>query len=174
MNDKRRHFARNYKNHVDKCKVNNGKIIKEIKLDKTPMPFIPHLNNKEMLNSIVKNIPYKYSRNYIVYDFETGGVRVNEKFGKKSELITYLEPIMVASVVYNNGIKEPKCFSIRNSLNFVNDWFEYLFDRASKMTTESNDSNDEEKEENEFKKQWINVIGFNSAKFDFILLLPFL
>jgi hypothetical protein len=38
------------------------KFIKEIKLDKVPMPFIPHLNKSEMLNSVVKHIPYKYSK----------------------------------------------------------------------------------------------------------------
>jgi hypothetical protein len=43
------------------------------------------------------------------------------------------------------------------------------------MTTEENDNDDDDEEnENEFKKKWISVIGYNSAKFDFVLLLPFL
>jgi hypothetical protein len=42
------------------------------------------------------------------------------------------------------------------------------------MTTELSDDDEDEDEKNELKKKWINVIGFNSAKFDFVFLLPFL
>jgi hypothetical protein len=34
QDDKNRNFAKKYKNHVDKCKINGGKIVKKIKLDK--------------------------------------------------------------------------------------------------------------------------------------------
>jgi hypothetical protein len=169
MKDKNRNFERDFKRHTEKCKANGGKIIKEIKLDHVPMPYIPHLNNKEKINSIVKNVPYKYNRNYILYDFETCGVKINEKFGKKSELLTQLEPITVASVVFRDGNIESKCFSIKDSIYFVRYWIEYLFEKGLQMS----DTNETDEDEH-FNKKWINVLGYNSVKFDFVLLLPHL
>jgi hypothetical protein len=166
-------YARDYKKHTLKCLKNGGKIVKEIKLDHTPMPYVPHINNKEMLNTLVKNIPYKYNKSYILYDFETCGVKINQKFGDKSELLTQMEPFTVASVVYVNGQIESECFSIKDSVNFVYKWIDYLFCRASAIKYDMDKEEDEDEDEH-YNKKWINVLGYNSAKFDFVLLLPYL
>jgi hypothetical protein len=127
------HIARDFETHVKKCKANGGKIVKKIKLDNTPMPFAPNLGNREMLNSIVNKVSYNFFKKYIVYDFETCGVTVGKSFGEKSKLLTILEPITVASAVFNSAKIESSCFSIRNSATFVNDWIQYLFEKANEL-----------------------------------------
>jgi hypothetical protein len=119
-----RNYQRDYEKHMKKCEKNGGKIVKKINLDPTPMPFAPHLNNREMLNSIVNGADYKYFGPFAAYDFETCGVKVGENFGKKSELVAVSEPITVANTIRTSKGIESKCFSIRNSTNFVNDWLQ--------------------------------------------------
>jgi hypothetical protein len=81
--------------------------------------------------------------------------------GKKSLLETQLEPITVASVIHFNGEMKSKYFTLRDSLNFVEEWIEYMFKEAEYFTEKKED-------------KLVNVLGYNSSKFDFIFILPFL
>jgi hypothetical protein len=94
-----------------------------------------------MFRSVVHETPYQ-AHDYFIYDFESCEVRDKNPIR--------LEPICVGCYC-----GEVKIFNVRNSINFVDDFLEYMFIQAR-------------------KKGIVNVIGFNSAKFDFILLLPFL
>jgi hypothetical protein len=152
MTDKE-HWKRNYNNHYTKCKAGEGKIKKRIRLDKIAMPFAPHTTQSKT-----------HTTDFITYDFETCEVRVGKSFGKKSELVSELVPITVAVCVSNGGKQESKCFSIRRSEDFVKDMIEYVFEKAQEIPTDKYDK----------KRNYVNVIGFNSAKFDFVLLLPYL
>jgi hypothetical protein len=152
MSDKT-NWKKNYNNHLAKCKEGGGKIKKRIKLDKITMPFAPHMTQSKT-----------HTTDFITYDFETCEIRVGKSFGKKSELVSKLEPITVAVCVSNGGKQESKCFSIRKSENFVSDMIEYIFEKAQDIPTDTDDK----------RRNYVNVIGFNSAKFDFVLLLPYL
>jgi hypothetical protein len=95
-----------------------------------------------MFKSVVHGTPYPYYHDYFVCDFENYEVTDGN--------LVRLEPICVGSY-----FGEVKILSVRNSINFVDDFLEYMFTQAR-------------------GKGIVNVIGFNSAKFDFTLLLPYL
>jgi hypothetical protein len=57
----------------------------------------------------------------------------------------------------------------------VDDWLQYLFEKAKQMLDEVIDEEvDDDDDDDEFKKDYLNVIGFNSARFDWVLQMPFL
>jgi hypothetical protein len=164
-----------YRRHIKRCQKNNGKNVKDIKLDKISQPYIPHiLSNKLYLNSVLNKTEYEYTKNYIIYDFETAEVRVNKKFGDKSELISELVPPSVSCVVYNEQTTIKKFFSIRFDINFIDNFIEYLFNISESMKKPNIDYEEEDNNNFKINRDYINVIGFNSAKFDFILLLQYL
>jgi hypothetical protein len=99
--------------------------------------------------------------------------------------MTILHPISVASVVFNKHISTPKFFSIQHDLNFVEHWLEWLLKTAYDMSNNNDiDDNDndedniygeEDYEDSKAKdEKLINIIGFNSARFDWIQMLPYL
>jgi hypothetical protein len=146
---------RKLKSHLKSCNGMNKKSTKTIKLEKSMIPFAPHINQNHKQNFTV---------DFITFDFETTEVLINEHFGKKSELISQLIPVSVAVCVFCNGsIESAKYFSIEDSEQFVDEMIEYSFEKADKFNF--NDDN---------KDRIVNLLGFNSGKFDFHLILPYL
>ncbi|KAA6362970.1 MAG: hypothetical protein EZS28_041503, partial [Streblomastix strix] len=106
------HFKRDYDNHVKQCKINDGKIIKKVKLDEQPFPQCPHIQRNETYAYLLANNAtqqFKPTQYYITYDFETVERKVNTYFGKpfskddksicSSQWISVLEPLSVASTI---------------------------------------------------------------------------
>jgi hypothetical protein len=147
------HYARKYTNHVkNQCEPNKGQVKMKIKLYECATPFVPYFNKKENIDAFINKIGKRCTKKCIIFDSESTGVNVNEIFGMKSVLITTLVPITVASVIMNEDKVESKCFSIRNSTEFVNDWLLYLFDKAKGMLDKSiEDEDDEDEFENDEK-----------------------
>ncbi|GHU18930.1 hypothetical protein FACS189472_07970 [Alphaproteobacteria bacterium] len=145
MRDKK-HWKRNYDRHVEMCKAGNGEIGKQIKLDKKPQPFVPHLRQAPQPTTV-----------FATYDFETCEIAVNKKMGCKKEIVGELLPISVAVC---SSLGHKRFFCIKKSMYFVNEMLEYLFNLAKSLKLT--------------KKEYLNVLGFNSGKFDFVLLLPYL
>jgi hypothetical protein len=64
FNKRDKNFQVNYRRHIKRCQKNNGKNVKDIKLDKISQPYIPHiLSNKLYLNSILNKTEYEYTKN---------------------------------------------------------------------------------------------------------------
>ncbi|KAA6374783.1 MAG: hypothetical protein EZS28_029690, partial [Streblomastix strix] len=97
-------FARDYEKHIKKCEINEGKIIKEVKLEAVPLPFVPHImQNKTYAYLLANNREneFKPTQYYITYDFETVEKVINKDFGKSSKQISQLVPLSVASTIKN-------------------------------------------------------------------------
>ncbi|KAA6370322.1 MAG: hypothetical protein EZS28_034151, partial [Streblomastix strix] len=133
------HYKRDYEQHVSQCKINGGQIIKKVKLDEQPFPFIPHIQRNETYAYLLANNAtqqFKPTHYYITYDFETVERKVNTYFGKpltktvgsginakdsvirNSQWISVLEPLSVASTIklkwreqYNNDDQYKKITS---------------------------------------------------------------
>ncbi|KAA6378037.1 MAG: hypothetical protein EZS28_026435, partial [Streblomastix strix] len=68
------HFQRDYQQHVSQCKIHNGQIIKKVKLDEQPFPYVPHIQRNETYAYLLANNAtqqFKPTQYYITYDFET-------------------------------------------------------------------------------------------------------
>ncbi|KAA6369314.1 MAG: hypothetical protein EZS28_035159 [Streblomastix strix] len=101
---KEHHFVEQYEKHIKKCEINEGKIIKEVKLEAVQRPFCPHImQNKTYAYLLANNREneFKPTSYYITYDFETVEKVINKDFGKSSKQISQLVPLSVASTIKN-------------------------------------------------------------------------
>ncbi|KAA6386141.1 MAG: hypothetical protein EZS28_018329, partial [Streblomastix strix] len=97
-------FERDYEKHIKKCEINEGKIIKEVKLEAVQRPFCPHIMQNKTYAYLMANNrenEFKPTSYYITYDFETVEKVINKDFGKSSKQISQLVPLSVASTIKN-------------------------------------------------------------------------
>jgi hypothetical protein len=62
------------KKHIEKCKKNDGKIVKKIILEKFARPFVPHILNNITYRYLFvhgRENEFKPTNYYITYDIET-------------------------------------------------------------------------------------------------------
>jgi hypothetical protein len=122
------------------------------------------MSNFNYAKSVANGETYKPIRTYITYDFETAICPKNEKFGEDSVLVATLHPITVAWTVKVED-KAPKTFSLyRNEMSvhdFIQTWLNQMLASAGNIDAKTT---------NGFTDQ-INVIGYNSARFDVHLIL---
>ncbi|KAA6370602.1 MAG: hypothetical protein EZS28_033871, partial [Streblomastix strix] len=151
------------RNHMKKCQINGGKIVKKVILEKFAKPFVPHiLSNKTYKYLLANNLThlFKPTQYYIIYDIETLEKKVNEKFGDCSQVIATLVPYAIASTVKSASGIHSFYYDIRTD-DFLDKWLVQLFEEAKQV-----------KKDNKYKDETIPqyfevpVIGFNSAKFD--------
>ncbi|KAA6359540.1 MAG: hypothetical protein EZS28_044933, partial [Streblomastix strix] len=151
------------RNHMKKCQINSGKIVKKVILEKFAKPFVPHiLSNKTYKYLLANNLThlFKPTQYYITYDIETLEKKVNEKFGDCSQVIATLVPYAIASTVKSVSGIHSFYYDIRTD-TFLDKWLEQPFEEAKQV-----------KKDNKYKDETIPqyfevpVIGFNSAKFD--------
>ncbi|KAA6393776.1 MAG: hypothetical protein EZS28_010695 [Streblomastix strix] len=154
---------RDMKRHMEKCKKNNGKIVKKVILEKFARSFVPH---------ILSNITYRYlfvndrenefkpTKYYITYDIETFEKYIQQNYGEDSTVISYLIPYCIASTFKNKSGIHSFRYDIRQA-NFLDQWLDQVFEEA-KQIKKDNKYEDESIPQN-FE---VPAIGFNSAKFD--------
>jgi hypothetical protein len=150
--------------HVRQC---DGKLKQDVKLPSIALPYLPHVyNNSRYIESLAHGTGYEPIRTYITYDFETVLEPKNKSFGSGSTWISALHPMTVAWTV--KSPMKSKTYSLYRAdlpiFDFVQKWL--------RLMLESLDDDDFEVIGVDSKqKQQINVIGYNSARFDTHLIL---
>ncbi|KAA6321981.1 MAG: hypothetical protein EZS28_054486, partial [Streblomastix strix] len=84
---KDKNYSRDYEKHTIKCENNEGKIVKQVKLDYIQKPFVPHIMQNKTYQYLFANgrqYEFKPTQYFITYDLETVPKIVNKKFGKSS------------------------------------------------------------------------------------------
>ncbi|KAA6379203.1 MAG: hypothetical protein EZS28_025270 [Streblomastix strix] len=151
------------KRHMEKCKKNNGKIVKKVILEKFARPFVPH---------ILSNVTYRYlfvygrenefkpTEYYITYDIETFEKFIQQNYGEESMVVSQLIPYCIASTVKNKSGIHSFCYDIRQA-NFLDQWLDQVFEETKQI------KKDNKYEDESIPQHFeVPVIGFNSAKFD--------
>lgn len=195
----RKHQSRFLK-HCEKCKENNGRLIQDVQLNKTQQPYAPHITKQKIYQWLLAhNLQehFRPTRYYITFDFETLETNEELQLSECATLNAYLKPFMVSSTVKTDtalcasglrpsvsGLKETvpartrtftKNFCLASSESFISDWIEWLFDVAPEIVKANVKQYDIHNEQfhdllnEEFNT--VNVIGFNSGKFDLNLIL---
>ncbi|KAA6393629.1 MAG: hypothetical protein EZS28_010844 [Streblomastix strix] len=101
---KEHRIIEHYEKHIKKCEINEGKIVKEIKLEAVQRPFCPHImQNKTYVYLLANNRENEFqpTQYYITYDFETVEKIINKEFGKSSKQLSQLVTLSVASTIKN-------------------------------------------------------------------------
>ena len=147
-----------FKNHVNKCDGKPG-VHKELKLDLQPQPYVPHiLKNKEYMEALAygKENEYTPINYYITYDFETVECPLTYDSTATTQIKASLHPISIASVIHIPPMQDKILyFDIRDGEDFIMKWIDQLISELKNTDI-----------------TFINVIGYNSAKFDINLLIP--
>ncbi|KAA6400047.1 MAG: hypothetical protein EZS28_004435 [Streblomastix strix] len=143
-----KNLQQSMRKHMEKCQMNDGKIVKKVIIEKFAKPFVPHILSIQTYKYLLANNLthlFKPTRYYITYDIETLEKKVNEKYSDSSQVNATLIPYAIASTVKLASDK----------------WLEQLFEEAKQV-----------KKDNKYIDETIPqyyevpVIGFNSAKFD--------
>jgi hypothetical protein len=147
-----KHQNETFKRHLASC---DGTWHKRLKLDLTEKPYAPHLFEKRATNA---------TRNYITFDFEIVREIVREK-SKKTTIGAVLHPLSVACCLRFDGDLEPYYYDLKgnndSSLGEVYDGSEFVDKFIAKLFDLAEI----------FEEEVVNVIGFNSSKFDLQLFL---
>ncbi|KAI5516342.1 DNA/RNA polymerase superfamily, partial [Trichomonas vaginalis G3] len=196
--DPERKNQRRFLKHCEKCKENNGRLIQDVQLQKTQQPYAPHITKQKIYQWLLAHNLQKYykpTRYYITFDFETLETKEELQLSECATLNAYLKPFMVSSTVKLNDKTFTRNFCLTSSDSFISDWIEFLFSTCSLVAksnieqyeelmkpqtdqtagTLSHTLNEKQKEafkellDEEFNK--VNIIGFNSGKFDLNLIL---
>jgi hypothetical protein len=142
-----------FKYHVKNC---DGKLKQHVKLPHIPLPYLPHVfSNKDYADSLAKGTDYKPIRIYITYDFETAINPKKANFGEGSTWIASLHPITVAWTVKSET--NTMTFSLYRDNPSVHDFVQTWLNQMLHTI--------------DFEFEQINVIGYNSARFDMSLIL---
>jgi hypothetical protein len=140
--------------HVKQC---DGKLKQKVKLPPIALPYLPHVfNNKEYAEALANGKGYEPIRTYITYDFETVLEPKNKSFGSGSMWISALHPITVAWTV-KSPTKSTSYSLYRADMSifdFIQKWLNQMLESVS-----------------DIEDKQINVIGYNSARFDTHLIL---
>ncbi|KAI5544409.1 hypothetical protein TVAGG3_0101650, partial [Trichomonas vaginalis G3] len=196
--DPERKNQRRFLKHCEKCKENNGRLIQDVQLQKTQQPYAPHITKQKIYQWLLAHNLQEYyqpTRYYITFDFETLETKEELQLSECATLNAYLKPFMVSSTVKLNDKTYTRNFCLTSSDSFISDWIEFLFSTCSLVAksnieqyeelmksqtdqtagTLSHTLNEKQKEafkellDEEFNK--VNIIGFNSGKFDLNLIL---
>ncbi|KAI5502408.1 hypothetical protein TVAGG3_0886340 [Trichomonas vaginalis G3] len=184
--DPERKNQRRFLKHCEKCKENNGRLIQDVQLQNTQQPYAPHITKQKIYQWLLAhNLQeyYKPTRYYITFDFETLETKEELLLSECATLNAYLKPFMVSSTVKLNDKTYTRNFCLTSSDSFISDWIEFLFSTCSLVAKSNieqyeelmNTLNEKQKEafkellDEEFNK--VNIIGFNSGKFDLNLIL---
>ncbi|KAA6371266.1 MAG: hypothetical protein EZS28_033208 [Streblomastix strix] len=197
------HFQRDYQQHVSQCKINNGQIIKKVKLDEQPFPYVPHIQRNETYAYLLANNAtqqFKPTQYYITYDFETVERKVNTYFGKpinkedksirNSQWISVLEPLSVASTIklewkdqYDGNDSYKKIATSQHGFAALKTIYYDLHQEDDFITQWIEQIFEEAKQvsiDNKYDnqdipyKQNVSIIGFNSSRFDQALFTKYL
>ncbi|KAA6327410.1 MAG: hypothetical protein EZS28_053823, partial [Streblomastix strix] len=71
---KDKNYSRDYEKHIIKCENNEGKIVKQVKLDYIQKPFVPHIMQNKTYQYLLANgrqHEFKPTQYFITYDLET-------------------------------------------------------------------------------------------------------
>ena len=162
------HAQRTLDRHRKYC---NGEFKqKTLKLDKIEKPYCPHiLKNKVYMYCLAHNIEYEPIRYYITFDFETMEDKVETAISDKTIINSFLQPLSVSSTIKSKAGIKTIYHDVREE-EFIQTWLVEVFNEAREMRKD-NLIKDVPLEiqcpHNEFI---INVIGFNSSKFDMNIL----
>ncbi|KAA6365342.1 MAG: hypothetical protein EZS28_039132 [Streblomastix strix] len=194
-------YKRDYDNHVSQCKINGGQIIKKVKLDEQPFPYVPHIQRNETYAYLLANNAtqqFKPTHYYITYDFETVERKVNTYFGKplnkdsaicNSQWISVLEPLSVASTIklkwreqYQNDNRYKKIASSFRYAALKTIYFDlrqgvdFITQWIEQVFEEAKQVSLDNKYDNQDipYKQNVSIIGFNSSRFDQALFSKYL
>ncbi|KAI5485634.1 hypothetical protein TVAGG3_0928210, partial [Trichomonas vaginalis G3] len=196
--DPERKNQKRFLKHCEKCKENNGRLIQDVQLQKTQQPYAPHITKQKIYQWLLAHNLQEYyqpTRYYITFDFETLETKEELQLSECATLNAYLKPFMVSSTVKLNDKTYTRNFCLTSSDSFISDWIEFLFSTCSLVAksnieqyeelmksqtdqtagTLSQTLNEKQKEafkellDEEFNK--VNIIGFNSGKFDLNLIL---
>ena len=190
-----KHLSR-FEEHKIECEKRGGKRFREVKLDNTQKPYAPHIQKQKIYKFLLAHGLQQYfqpTKYYITFDFETLEDPINESITDHTTLDANLVPFMVSSTVkFRSGIRTVNFCLANDGENFVEKWIEFLFGAAHTIAYENIDQygciptleieaqygpilNPEEKAElaDLLVKEYstVNVIGFNSGKFDLNLIL---
>ncbi|KAA6358796.1 MAG: hypothetical protein EZS28_045677, partial [Streblomastix strix] len=195
------HWDRDLKKHIDLCRQNNGK---QVKLSGNQIPFAPHITGNKTYKyfwfrqELQKFKPTKY---YITYDFETMEEQINKYFGKAANKDAIpnvaelrsdetvrnsfqnsdLVPLSVASTIKSKKGLKSIYFDVRSNIylsatgekiltqNFIQQWFEAIFEEA--LQVKADNMCDDPDVPYDIH---VPILGFNSAHFDMIFVLPYL
>ncbi|KAA6365375.1 MAG: hypothetical protein EZS28_039098, partial [Streblomastix strix] len=195
------HYKRDYDSHVSQCKINGGQIIKKVKLDEQPFPYIPHIQRNETYAYLLANNAtqqFKPTHYYITYDFETVERKVNTYFGKpltkdsvirNSQWISVLEPLSVASTIklkwreqYNNDTRYKKITTpfgtdtlktIYYDLRQGTDFISQWIEQVFEEAKQVALDNKYDNQDIPYN-QCVSIVGFNSSRFDQALFSKYL
>ncbi|KAA6367716.1 MAG: hypothetical protein EZS28_036757, partial [Streblomastix strix] len=181
VNDKLGNWNRDLRKHIEQCKLNKGK---QVMLSGNQIPFAPHITgNKtyEYFWSRQELQNFKPTKYYITYDFETMEEQINKYFGKSvnkdndicnSFQNSALVPLSVASTIKTKKGIKTIYFDVRsnnNDQNFIEQWIDALFEEAKQVKADN--MYDDIDVPYDIP---VPVLGFNSAHFDMIFVLPYL
>ncbi|KAA6376014.1 MAG: hypothetical protein EZS28_028458, partial [Streblomastix strix] len=151
------------KRHMEKCKKNNGKIVKKVILAKFARPFVPHiLNNITNKYLFVNNreIEFKPIEYNITNDIETFEKFIQQNYGEDSTVISYFIAYCIASTVKNKSGIHSFCYDIRQA-DFLDQWLNQVFEEAKQI------KKDNKYEDESIPQHFeVSVFGFHSTKFD--------
>ncbi|KAA6383949.1 MAG: hypothetical protein EZS28_020525 [Streblomastix strix] len=154
---------RDMKRHMEKCKKNNGKIVKKVILEKFARPFVPHILNNITYRYLFVNdreIEFKPTEYYTNYDIETVEKLILQNYGEDQTVISYLIPYCIAQTVKNKSSIHSFCYDIRQA-DFLDQWLDQVFEEAKQI------KKDNKYEDESIPQRFeVPVIKFNSAKFD--------
>jgi hypothetical protein len=177
-----------FNKHIEECKKNGGKLIKEVKLYHVQRPYAPHIQKQKIYEFLFANKLERYfkpTQYYITYDFESLENPIDEKISEKTTLNAHHIPFMVSSVVKlpNEQITRNFCFA--DNKHFIDDWLEFVFENAAKVSQAnkelyqdviqilSGDKLDQFQKILDKRYESADIIGFNSGKFDINLILSY-
>ncbi|KAA6400266.1 MAG: hypothetical protein EZS28_004212 [Streblomastix strix] len=151
------------RNHMKKCQIYGGKIVKKVNLERFAKLFVPHILSKKTYKYLQANNLthlFKPTQYQITYDIETLEKKVNEKFGDSSLVIATIVPYAIASTVKSASGIHSFYYDIRTDY-FLEKWLDQIFGEAKQVKKDN-------KYKDETIPQYFEVpeTGFNSAKFD--------
>ena len=157
--------------HVKNC---TGKCGKTLRLDKVAHPYCPHLwkTNYSLLLSHRESEYWKPTKYYMTFDFETMEQKMEKKITDKTCIHAKIIPLSVALSIYSpKGIKT-FWFSRKDmsEVEMIVSFLRCIFANYDEVY-EANIINTPTQC---IEPKHINIIGYNSGKFDLNLLLPYL
>lgn len=158
-----------FNKHVASC---DGTVDRHVKLTRSQLPYVPHIFDNPSYEYLLANDrinEYIPISNYMTYDFETMEEPKNEAITSSTTLISTIKPLSVALCVYIKGEVKSFYFDIRTP-NFINDFLNMVFSYAPIIREANKIPNIPD----ELQYQIVSIFGYNSARFDSNILLPYL
>ncbi|KAA6378792.1 MAG: hypothetical protein EZS28_025681, partial [Streblomastix strix] len=183
------HFGRDLKTHIESCKGPDQQ--KHPKLDKLAQPFMPYLKQNKTIQKLFATGKTKLfpkdqeqgisdilqpTKNYMCIDAET----VEDQAQDDESIYAQLLPLsIVIGTQINNKIQSK--YIDNRSQDFMNQFIEQMWELANEVN-EANLAcepvvkfdNENEQQKHQQKIHQVAIFGFNSKKFDFNILFPYL